>query len=95
MGESNQEQWSRVDRDKSSLREEKVYVTSGMTKASLRKETDAVSSTKPKIVRKNQNTQPPRLPSQPYHEVEVCRGREVSEEKVTVGPFSDNSAHVN
>ena len=56
---------------------------------SVRKETDAVSVTRPKIVPKNQNTLPPRLLSQPYHEVEVCRGREVSEEKVTMSPFFD------
>ena len=39
----------------------------------------------PKIVRKNQNTLPPHLPSQPHHEVEVCRGREVSEAKSNHG----------
>ena len=48
----------------------------------------------PKIVHKNQNTLPPRLLSQPYHEVEVCRGREVSEAKVTMGPFFDNRADI-
>ena len=32
--------------------------------------------------------------SQPYHEVEVCRGREVSEAKVTMCPFFDNRADV-
>ena len=58
--------------------------------ASVRMETFAVSGTRPKIVRKNQNTLPPRLLSQPYHEVEVCRGREVSEAKVIMGPFFDN-----
>ena len=63
-------------------------------KASVRKETDAVSVTKPKIVHENQNTLPPRLLSQPYHEVEVCRGKEVSEAKVTLGPFFDNRADV-
>ena len=31
----------------------------------------------------NQNTLPPHLPSQPFHEVEVCLGREASEAKVT------------
>ena len=31
---------------------------------------------------------------QPYHEVEVCRGREVSSAKVTVGPFLDNRADI-
>ena len=55
---------------------------------------DAVSATKPKIVRKNQNTLPPHLPSQPYHEVEVCRVREVSEAKVTMGPFFDNRVDI-
>ena len=63
------------------------------TMASVRKETNAVSATKPKIVRKNQNTLPPRLLSQPYHEVEVCREKEVSEAKVTMGSF-DNRADV-
>ena len=77
-----------------SLKEEKVSVTSGKKKASVRKETPAVSATIPKIVRKNQNTLPPHLPSQPFHEVEVCRGREVSEAKVTMGPFFDNRADI-
>ena len=72
----------------------KVFVTSGKKKASVRKETDAVSVTRPKIVPKNQNPLPPRLLSQPYHEVEVCRGREVSEAKVTMGPFFDIRADV-
>ena len=50
----------------------------GKKKASVRKETVAVSATKPKIVRKKtQNTLPPHLLSQPHHEVEVC----VEEEK--------------
>ena len=49
---------------------------------------------KPKIVRKNQNTLPPHLPSQPLHEVEVCRGREVSEAKVTLGSFFDNRVDI-
>ena len=71
-----------------------MSATSGKKKASVRKETVAVSATKPKIVRKNQNTLPPHLLSQPYHEVEVCRGREVSEAKVTMGPFFDNRADI-
>ena len=71
---------------------EKVSVTSGKKKASVRKETAAVSATIPKIVRKNQNTLPPHLPSQPFHEVDVCRRREASEAKVTMGPFFDNRA---
>ena len=69
-------------------------MTSGMKKASVRKETDAVSLTKPKIVRKNQNTMPPRLLSQPLHEVEEYRGREASEAKVTMGTFFDNRADI-
>ena len=75
------------------LKEIKVFVTSGK-KAGVRNETDAVSGTNPKIVHKNQNTLPPRLLSQPYHEVEVCRGREVSEAKVTMGPFFNNRADI-
>ena len=94
MGELNQELWSRIERDQSALKEKEVSVTSGKKKASVRKEIDAVSATRPKIVRKNQNTLPPLLLSQPYHEIEVCRGREVSEAKVTVVPFSDNRADI-
>ena len=41
-----------------------------------------------------QNTLPPRLLSQPYHEVEVCRGKEVSEAKVAMVPFFDNRADI-
>ena len=63
-------------------------------KASVGKETDAVSATTPKIVRINRNTLPPRLLSQPYHEVEVCRRREASEAKVTMVPFFDNRADI-
>ena len=60
------------------LKEGKVPVTGGKKKASVRKETNAVSGMRATIVPKNQNTLPPRLLSQPYHEVEECRGREVS-----------------
>ena len=35
-------------------------------------------------MRIKQNTLPPHIPSQPFHEVEVCRGKEVSEAKVTM-----------
>ena len=76
------------------LKKDKVSVISGKKKASVRKETVAVSATKPKIVRKNQNTLPPHLLSQQCCEVEVCRGREVSEAKVTMGPFFDNRADI-
>ena len=56
-------------------------------KASVRKETNAVCGMRVAIVPKNQTTMPPHFPSQPYDEVEVCRGREVSEAKITTGPF--------
>ena len=72
----------------------KGSLTSGKKKTSVRKETVAVSVTRPKNVHQNQKTLPPRLLSQPYHEVEVCRGREVSEAKVTMGPFFDNRADI-
>ena len=68
----------------------KEFGTSGKKKASVRRETSAVSGTTPMIVYKNQNTQAPGLLSQPYHEVEVCRRREVSKAKVTMVPFSEN-----
>ena len=41
---------------------------------------------------KNHNPKPPHLLSHPHHEVEVCRGREVSGAKVTMVPFFDNRA---
>ena len=63
-------------------------------KASVRKETVAVSATRVTIVLKNQNTLPPHLPSHPSHEVEVCRTKEVSKAKVTMGPFFDNHADI-
>ena len=48
------------------LKEEMVPVTSGKKK--VRKETVAVSATRPKIVSKNQTTLPPHLLCQPHHE---------------------------
>ena len=74
------------------LKEEKEFAISEKQKVSVREETNAVSDTRPRTVHKNQNTLPPSLLSQPYHEVEVCRGREVSEAKVTMGPVFDNRA---
>ena len=71
------------------LKEEKVSVTDGKKKASVRKETVAVSARIPKIVLKNQNTLPPHLPSQPFHEGEVCQRREASEANVDMDPFFD------
>ena len=71
-----------------------MSVFSGKKKASVRKETVAVSATIPKTVRKNQNTLPPHLLSTRCHEVGVCRGKEVSWAKVTVVPFFDNRADI-
>ena len=51
-GKSKQEKWSRFQTDCMALKEEKVFVTSAKKKASVRKETVAVSATNPKIVRK-------------------------------------------
>ena len=47
------------------LKKEKVFVSSGKKKASVRKETNAVSGMRVTIVHKNQTTMPPHLPSQP------------------------------
>ena len=76
------------------LKEVKVFVTSGKKKTGVRKETVAVSATIPNIVRKNQNTLPPHLPSHPSHEVQVCRGKEVSKAKVILVPLFDNRADI-
>ena len=46
------EPWSRVERGWVALKDEKESVSRGKKKASVRKETDAVSATKPNIVRK-------------------------------------------
>ena len=91
-GKLKKEQWSRVERDYSASLEEKVSVTSWKKKASVRMETNAVSGMRVTIVRENQNTKPPHLLIQPYHEVEVCRGKEVSEAKVSMGPSFDTRA---
>ena len=72
---------------------EKVFVICGKKKATVRKETVAVSGMNVTIVHENQNTLPPHLLSQPYHEVEVRRGRIVSKAKVTMGPFFENRAN--
>ena len=76
------------------LKEEKVPVISGKKKASVRTETNAVSGMRVTIVPKNWTTMPPHLLSHPCLEVEVCRGKEVSEAKVTMVPFFDNRADI-
>ena len=53
---------------------EKYLLPVERKKASVRKETNAVSGMRVTIVRKNHNTIPPHLLSQPCHEIEVCRG---------------------
>ena len=58
------------------LKKEKVPVTSGKEKASVRKETNAVSGMGVTIAPKNQNTIPPHLPSHPCHD-----GRSVSKKR--------------
>ena len=76
------------------MKEDKVSVTRGNKKASVRKVTVAVSATRPKIVRKNQNTLPPHLSSQPFHEEELCQTGEASEAKITMDPFFDNRVDI-
>ena len=88
-----QEQWSMIEREVA-LKEEKVFVTSGKKKASVRKETSAVSGMRVTIVPKNQNTLPPHLPSHPSHEVEVCRGKEESRAKIILVSFFDNRGDI-
>ena len=68
------------------LKEDKVPATSGKKKASVRKETNAVSGMRVTIVRTNQTTMP-HLLRHPCHEDEVCRRREVSKAKETMVPF--------
>ena len=63
-------------------------------KKPVRKETNAVSGMRVTIVHKIQNPKPPRILSHPCHEVEVCRGRGVSEAKVTMVPLFDNRADI-
>ena len=94
-GELEQEQWSRIEWDYVALKEAQVFVSSGKKKGSVRTETNAVFGMRVTIVRKTQNTKPPHLPSHRFHEVEVCRRKEVSKAKVTVVPFFDDSADTN
>ena len=76
------------------LKEEKENATSGKKKANVRRKTNVVSGMTVTVVHKNQHRKPPHFLSQLYHEVDVCRGREVSEAKVTMGPFFDNRADI-
>ena len=76
------------------LKEEKVSVTSGKKKASVRRETSAVSGMKVTIVRKKQNPKPHHLLSHQCDEVEVCRGKEVSEAKITTVPVRERLVNI-
>ena len=51
----------------------------------FRRETSAASSMRVMIVPKNRHRMPPHLLSQPYHEVEACRRKEVSKAKSNHG----------
>ena len=62
-----------------SVEGEKVSVTSGKKKASVRKETDAVSVTKPKIVHKK-----PEHNAATLSEPTISRGRSVSRKRSTI-----------
>ena len=77
------------------LKEEKEPVTGGKKKASVRKETNAVSGMRATIVSKNQTTMPPHLLSYPCHEVEVVsRKKKYPRLTVTMVPFFDNHADI-
>ena len=68
------------------LKEVKVYVTSGTKKASVRKEIDAVSVTRPKIVHKK-----PEHTAATHSEPTVSRGRSVSKKKSIRGKSNHGS----
>ena len=59
-------------------------------KANVRRKTSAVSGMRGTIVHKNRHQMPPHFLSQQWHEVEVCRGKEVSRAKVILVSFLDN-----
>ena len=65
------------------LREEKVYVTSGKKKASVRRETSAVSGMRVMNVHQNRHRKPlhPLSHNLQKYEVEVCREKEMPEQK--------------
>ena len=68
------------------LKKEKVYVTSGTKKASVRKEIDAVFVTRPKIVhKKTEHT------AATHSEPTVSRGRSVSKKKSIRGKSNHGS----
>ena len=78
-GELKKEQWSRIARDWMTLKEEKVNATSGKRKASVRRETNAVSDMRATIVHKKPT--PKATPSEPS----MTRGRSVSRKRSVRG----------
>ena len=67
------------------LREEKVCVTSGKIKASVRRETNAVSSMRVTIVHQNRHRKPLHPLSHQHQEVEVRREKRATEAGVRLG----------
>ena len=86
MGDLTQEQWSRVESDSSALKDEKLSVTSGKTKASVRKEIDAIFVTTPKIVHKKLEHTAATLA-----EPSFTRGRSVSRKRSIRGKSNHGS----
>ena len=58
MRKLKQVQWSRIEREQVALEEEKVYVTSGKKKASVRKESSAISGMRVTTVHQNRHQKP-------------------------------------
>ena len=89
MRELRQEQWSRVTRDEVVLKEEKVFVTSGKKKSSVRIETSVVSRMRVTIVQsryqKPHHTLSHKLQK---HEVEVCREKRNASGKMQSEKFN-------
>ena len=92
-GELKQEQWSRIERAYVALKEEKVHVTSGKKKASIRKVTGAVSVMRVMIIVHQNRQQKPLHPlSHQWHEEEARREKEASEAGVRLAEFFDSRA---
>ena len=74
------------------LKEEKVHVASGKKKASVRRETSAVSGMRVTIVHQNRHWKPLHPLSRQWHEVEARREKEASEAEVRLAEYFDNRA---
>ena len=79
-GKSKQEQWSRVETAKVSLKEEKEPVTSGTKLASVRRETSGVSGMRVMIVHQYRHRKP-----HPPSEPSMTRGRSASRKRSVRG----------